>query len=37
MFSRPSAVNVDEKACAKLVFAENEAGADYTIEDTYDC
>lgn len=30
-------VNVDEKACAKLVFAEDEPGADYTIEDTYDC
>jgi hypothetical protein len=30
-------VNVDEKACAKLVFDSDEAGADYEIEKTYDC
>ena len=30
-------VNVDQKACAKLVFDSNEPGADYQVEKTYDC
>ena len=30
-------VNVDEEACAKLVFDKNESGSAYTIEKTYSC
>lgn len=30
-------VNVDEAGCAKLVFASDEPGADYTVEDAYEC
>lgn len=30
-------VNLRDGACAELVFAADEAGADYTVEDTYEC
>jgi hypothetical protein len=30
-------VNVDEEACAKLVFDKDESGSAYTIEKTYSC
>lgn len=30
-------VNIRTGACARVVFASNESGADYEVEETYDC